>query len=320
MYFHKGLLLATCSIAVAAAQEQPKPQLTARELFYSGVQTKPATPATPLTPQSKATPPARADKAVVKEATGTGPKAAAPTAAGSNSSAAPATRPQNSELAGGARIVPAAATTSGPPLGLKYTILKYAGNQEVEVPADTVFHAGDRIQLNVQTNVPGYLYIISRGSSGTWKPMFPSPDVEDGSNHVDGFHSYTLPPKSRIVFDEQNGNEKLFIVFSREQETDLEKMIYSLQTGQPGATPTKQESAPKKTDSGTTLLVMANTKIDDAMVGRLRTVYARDLVIEKVDEKTPEAAGTKKETAVYVVNRSGSPDSRLVADLELVHR
>jgi hypothetical protein len=36
-----------------------------------------------------------------------------------------------------------------------------------------------------------------------------------------------------------------------------------------------------------------------------------------VDESTP---GEKKENAVYVLNRTGSPDSRLVADFVLKHQ
>jgi len=57
--------------------------------------------------------------------------------------------------------------------------------------------SGDRIQFSVETNGPGYLYIVSQGSSGTWKPMFPSPEVEKGDNRVEGFHTYTMPPGSR---------------------------------------------------------------------------------------------------------------------------
>jgi hypothetical protein len=34
----------------------------------------------------------------------------------------------------------------------------------------------------------------------------------------------------------------------------------------------------------------------------------------------PATSGDKKETAVYVVNASGSADSRVVADLHLVHQ
>jgi hypothetical protein len=57
--------------------------------------------------------------------------------------------------------------------------------------------------------------------------------------------------------------------------------------------------------------------ISNTAVDRMRERYARDLIIEKVD---PATSGDKKETAVYVVNASGSADSRVVADLHLVHQ
>jgi hypothetical protein len=63
------------------------------------------------------------------------------------------------------------------------------------------------------------------------------------------------------------------------------------------------------------LIVASN--ISNTDVDRMRTVYARDLIIEQVDPNTP---GDKKETAVYVVNPTGSADSRVVADLHLVHQ
>ena len=114
----------------------------------------------------------------------------------------------------------AALTSPAPsvPLGLKYTILKGS----TQVPVDTVFHAGDRIQLSVETNS----------------------EVEDGNNRVEGFHSYVLPPKSRLIFDEQTGTEKLFVVFSREPEPNLEKLIYSLKDVAPASTP--KPSAPNR--------------------------------------------------------------------------
>jgi hypothetical protein len=115
---------------------------------------------------------------------------------------------------------------------------------------------------------------------------------------------------SCIGFDEQTGTEKVFIVFSREPVQDLESMIYSLQA-KPAATPAE----PRETKQ---LLMASNLNIQDSMVGRLRTTYSRDLVIEAVDPGTP--GGKKKEYAVYVVNPSGSPDSRVVADLQLVHK
>lgn len=188
----------------------------------------------------------------------------------------------------------------------------------VEVPPDTVFHALDSIQLSVQTNGPGYLYIVLKGTSGTWRPMFPSPEVADGDNHVDGWSARILPPNYRMSFDNQTGTEHIFIVFSRTPETGLEDMIYSLSGGakaKPASTEPMEK--PKKK-----YVISASADIPDSAVGHLRDTYTRDLIIEKVDDKTPEdkSAANKSEDAVYVVNPSGSPDSRVVADVQLVHQ
>ena len=217
-------------------------------------------------------------------------------------------------------MVTAPAPENGTALGLKYTILKKSGDDMVDVPPDTVFHAGDRIQLSVQTNGPGYLYIISRGSSGTWKPMFPSPEVADGNNHVDGWNASVLPPKSRMVFDEQTGTERIFIVFSRTPEDGLEKLIYSLQDAKakPAAQRTPEKAADKPPSKK--YVMTASADIPDSAVGHLRDTYTRDLIIEKVDEKTEDKSTAKKENAIYVVNPSGSSDSCVVADLKLVHQ
>jgi hypothetical protein len=172
----------------------------------------------------------------------------------------------------------------------------------------------------VEANNPGYLYIINQGSSGTWKPIFPSSEVENGNNRVESLHAYTLPSEEhRMVFDETAGAEKLFVILSRQPEPDLEKMIYSLQ-GKPAAG-AESGSRPDKSDEPAQapkqLIVASNRNIDNDTVGRMRQAYARDLIIEKV---TPATPGEKKETAVYVVNPTGSSSSRVVADLSLVHQ
>jgi hypothetical protein len=285
----------------AFAQDAPKPQMTARELFYSAAQSPAPPPA--------AKPPIVAHKAAKSPAQVVTAQAKPP-------APPPAVPPRDNSLPDGCKLVTARAgmptsappPASGTPLGLKYTLLKLTGGQMEEVPTAAVFHSGDRIQFNVETNGPGYLYIVSQGSSGTWKPMFPSPEMDGGNNHVDGFHNYTLPPR-RMFFDEQAGTEKLFLIFTREKEADLENMIYSLQGGKP-----KPASAPAPEGAPQVL----RASIDDQTVGQLRTAYSRDLIIEAVDPATP--GGEKKESAVYVVNPTGTPDSRLVADLLLVHK
>lgn len=207
--------------------------------------------------------------------------------------------------------------SGAPPLGLRYTVLKLGSdNTPTEVPNDTIFHDGDHIRFTVESNGPGYLYIIHQGSSGTWKPMFPSPELEDGNNHIEGWRPYTMPPKARLTFDSTTGTESLFIVFSREQEADLETMIYSLQgKKKPAAAATPAPETAVPVHSSNELIMAAN--ISNSAVDRMRSAYGRDLIIEKVDPATP---GDKKETAVYVVNPSGAADTRVVADLHLVHQ
>ena len=87
-------------------------------------------------------------------------------------------------------------------------------------------------------------------------------------------------------------------------------MIYSLQGKK------KAAAAPAAPVQASKELIMA-VNISNSAIDGMRTAYARDLIIEKVDSNTP---GDKKETAVYVVNPSGSSDSRVVADLHLVHQ
>ncbi|SPE39980.1 conserved exported hypothetical protein [Candidatus Sulfopaludibacter sp. SbA3] len=291
-----GFLLCSC----AFAQDAPKPQMTARELFYSAAQTPP--------PAAK---PAEAPRKSQKSQ---------PTLVATRSDLTDDTR-RSSALPGGAKLITVAAgmpssappPASGTPLGLKYSLLKLTGGEMQEVPVNSVFHAEDRIQFRVETNGPGYLYIISQGSSGQWMPMFPSPDKDGGSNHTEGFKTYIMPQKTRFVFDEQAGTEKLFLIFTREKEADLEDMIYSLQGGK-----AKPVSAPTPAPAPEASRQVMRASIDDQTVGRLRTSYARDLIIEAVDPATP--GGEKKENAVYVVNPTGSVDSKLVADLLLVHK
>lgn len=206
---------------------------------------------------------------------------------------------------------------SGTPLGLKYTILKKSGDDMVEVPPDTVFHAEDRIQVSVQTNGPGYLYVVHQGSSGTWVPVFPSPEVADGDNHVDGWNALIVPVKARLKFDDLAGTERLFVVFSRTPQENLENMIYSLQGSK--IKPAAEQTAPPKH----LVVSVASVDIDNNTVGQLRDTYTRDLIIEKIDDKTPadkSPAAGKKDNATYVVNPSGSSESRVVADINMVHQ
>jgi len=294
-------ILGAAALFAQAAAPEPAKQLSARDLFYA-----PAAPA-----------PRKASAPLAKQA---GPKRSVPaTPSPIPAPAGPPTVAPPSDLAvsspvssGGAQVINAA--YSAKPLGLRYSILLNNGDGEYrEVAPDNVFHSGDRIRVAVEVNDPGYLYIAMKGASGTWGILFPTADIAGGSNRVESGHRYIIPSApDRFAFDQQPGEERLFLVLSRQPEPSLEQLIYSLGSG--SVSPTSAPNAPSEQPK----VLTADASFGDPLVERLRSeVFARDLVFEKVDDNTP---GDKKENAVYVLNRTGSPDSRLVADFVLKHQ
>jgi hypothetical protein len=290
------LLTVSIILPVSTAAGQADNKLSAREIFYSP----------PVEPQaSKKAPVAQAKK----------PEQQKPveTAAAKPAATKPASVTGKPAASANPHVIPVAYTMDDSvALGLRYSILKREGFETTEVDPDTVFLSGDRIRLRVDVNTPGYLYIINRGSSGNWNPLFPSANIAKGDNHVQKGVEYEIPAGYVFTFDEQPGTEKLFIVFSRKPVSDLEELIYSLTGGQ------NLKTSPRP-DDGKILLAQAN--IEDRMIDRFRNVYSRDLIIEKVDEATPRPpSAPSREKAVYVVNPSKSADARVVADVTLIHK
>ncbi len=294
-----GTLLAVVVLTGGPAWSQTQKRLSAREIFYSA----PAeAPPAKKTAAKQSTP---AKKKTEVESARTKPVTTPP----------PPPERSTSRTPSGGQVIPASYSNEPVyPLGLRYSILKREGSESTEVSPGTVFRTGDRIRLRVEANADGYLYIIHRGSSGVWKPLFPSSEVAGGSNRIEKGKSYEIPSGYVFTFDEQPGEEKLFIVLSRRSESDLDGLIYSLSGSQ-------KPAEPAEPPQGKVMLAQNMVNIGDGLVDRLRKVYARDLIIEKVDETTPAAASAPaKEKAVYVVNPARSGDSRVVADVTLTHK
>ena len=298
MKLHRNLVILVLALPTAWAQS-PK-GLTARELFYTAPAV--AKPAAAKPPPAKVTPAQPAPAKPVAQTTV--PKPARP------SGPAP-------EVISGIPLINAGNTQHAAALGLRYSLLKYVGdNDYVEVDPELTFRSGEKIRLRVQANDDAYLYIVMQGSSGAWRVMFPADEFGEGSNRVLAGRVYDIPGRTRLVFDEQAGVEKLFVILTRQPETQMDKLIYDLDNRK------GVDKGPEK-KSGEQRLLMASVAIGNPLVDQLRGgVRARDLVFEKVDESkpAPPTAGGMKETAVYVVNASTAADARLVADIQLRHR
>ena len=282
------LLMAGGCLAQSSA-----PPVGARAMFFGGFDTPP--------PAAAAKPgPAPAPKKAVAKA-----KAAAPAA----DQAAPPREQQQQRSS-----VPVI-NAGHVPLGLRYAILREDGVNGVEVAPTTRFKSGDRIRLKVQTNSDGYLYIVSQGTSGAWQVVFPAKARRNGSNRMKAGAEESW----NFRFSGKPGVEKLFAVLSRTPEADLETLLYDL-SGVPGNDGVKRAAAPPAAPAAPAPTLMAgNLSVSDPLVNRLRTSYTRDLVLEEVGQAPAAEEKASGERAVYVVNRTNGPDSRVVADIKLIH-
>lgn len=324
MTLHTGILMivAVGCIWPSQAQDQPKPpdpKPSAKEMFLN-----------PRQMVYGAQDGAPAAKPKVKPSVKPNVKPSQPKPADMTATKAVESAPQPAVAAADkARSVPPSdegpvqiiqTSYSNTALGLRYTLQKKTSEGAADVPADTEFHSGDRIRLNVEVNDTGYLYIISQGTSGTWTALFPSPEIENGDNRVQRGRIYTVPPGHVFAFSGKPGVERLFVIFSRQPVAEIDSLIYSLKGGR------RPVSAPGAARPASENLV-ADARLDDSRIAQLRAAYSRDLIIEKGDEEpsgqpqgNPQQGSQKRDDSVYVVNPKGSADSRVVADIPLIHK
>ena len=275
---------------LSVAQQKTEPTLNAREIFYKA---KP--PASASAPGQKAAPAAPAKTAPA-------PQKAAP----STPAAQAQTTPPPRMTADTDRAMQTVAYT---PLGMRYSLLRRSGpGQFDEVDSETIFRSGDGLRVSVESNDNAYLYIVTRGTSGTWSVLFPNAAINKGDNRVAAHERQTIPAGGQFTFDEREGTERVFVVLSRTQQSDLESLIYELDRTQ---SPQRPTAPPLKT------IAQKMPGVPDQLVERIRTEFAsRDLVFEKVDDTKSE----RKEKATYVVNAKAGSDSRVVVDLSLRHK
>jgi hypothetical protein len=281
-------LMGILTVGASLVAQQPQPQQKvegARDLFYFGAA------------QKEALPPIR--KASM------GAKGAKSTPTGTLSAG---TQPGSVPVTPGAAVEAA----SVPHLGFRYTLalVNPTSGKAEAVDPDRDFRKGECVRIEVESNQSGYLYVLSKQSSGGWLPLFPSSEMPDERNVIDPGQKVRAPKDYCFEIADPPGAETLFVVLSRSPRDFFE--LYD-------AIKTPANAAPANTSKpNSNPLQMADARLMNSAVEKMAKSFGtRDLVIKKV-----MVATDRQETdySVYVVNGSDKPSSTVVKKVEIRHR
>jgi hypothetical protein len=193
--------------------------------------------------------------------------------------------------------------SSGTLLGIKCRLLLRDGSGRfVAAGPDSVFHTSQHIRLEVETNVPGFLYVLQQGSDTTWQVLFPSAEIRDNNNRVAPAKAVMVPRTEDFFFDEVAGKEHLFLVLARAPEPDLERLLELVRSR------AANQAAGRQDDAAPSLYKSLSVKMTGDLASRnLRTSKTGD------QETDPLA-----QNAIYVVNTERS-EARVVCEVVLTH-
>lgn len=211
----------------------------------------------------------------------------------SGSGVAPVKAPTSKQKKSTKTQKPVEPTPLGVNAGLMYYIERQGADGQVDrVNPATIFHSGDKIRLQLKSNVDGRLVIAQRNPDGSSGVLFPDSRVNGGDNRIQANTVAALPSWGAwFKFDNNPGEEHLLVMLTPEGSNV-----------QPGAMPAEpMRPWDEKRTQDVTLLAKAQ-------------LGSKALVIE-VDD-------SKESPATYVVQPAGKVVSQgiITAEIVLVHR
>ena len=194
-------------------------------------------------------------------------------------------------------------------VGLKYRVLLRTPECDIsDVDSSYTFHSGDKVRLQIESNVDGYLYVMQKGSTGKDRVLFPDPRINGGDNKIARGILYSVPGSQWFTFDNNPGIENLTVAVSR---TPMKSV-------QPPASP--KEAKPKATkpneDEGLVSVVSVVEELN-------QNVRSRDLVL--FQEKAPSVTAPAQPVAApvvqstIVINTSDSSNNAVYTEIKLKH-
>ena len=111
------------------------------------------------------------------------------------------------------------------------TVQKYRDGKPYQDPFrlrdDINFEKDYRIRLNITSSQSGRLYLLNEGPAGadqtpTFNVLFPSETANNGSALLNENQQIQIPQQSWFQFDEQQGTEKIWVVWAEKDVPEME--------------------------------------------------------------------------------------------------
>jgi len=105
---------------------------------------------------------------------------------------------------------------------------RYPGSIPVQSDGEVIFAHGDRVRFKFSSPQTGHLYIINespplKGAISSFNILFPSPTSNQGLSQLRAGQQLSVPELGEgLVFYEENGNEKLWLIWSAKALDELE--------------------------------------------------------------------------------------------------
>ncbi len=132
---------------------------------------------------------------------------------------------------GSTPAIPAPAKTAERTMSYWITVQKYRDGKAYQDPFrlrdDINFEKDYRIRLHLTSAQSGRLYLLNEGPAGadetpTYNVLFPSETANNGSALVTENQDIQVPQQSWFQFDEQQGTEKIWVVWAAQEVTEME--------------------------------------------------------------------------------------------------
>jgi hypothetical protein len=159
---------------------------------------------------------------------------------GSNPNAVESPTPQAPELAAsnaatsnGATPEPAASEAERT-INYSVTMRKdpklYPNGAPFQIPGEVIFSPGDRVHFSFISPQRGYLYIINesppiKAQASSFNILFPAPTANQGAAQLSAGQTVRIPDHDiGFVFDEEQGTEKLWLIWAADAVAELEPL------------------------------------------------------------------------------------------------